>query len=49
MQVRHFTASGIVLDDGSARPIEHARLGSWTPPGWCGPGREVAVPPRGLQ
>jgi ADP-ribose pyrophosphatase YjhB (NUDIX family) len=56
MQVRHFTASGIVLDGGSVLLIEHARLCWWMPPG--GPIepnedpvqavlREAAAQPRG--
>lgn len=33
MQVRHFTASGIVLHQGRVLLIEHARLRWWMPPG----------------
>jgi 8-oxo-dGTP diphosphatase len=33
MQIRHFTASGIVLHQGSVLLIEHARLRWWMPPG----------------
>jgi 8-oxo-dGTP diphosphatase len=57
MQVRHFTASGIVLDGGRVRLIKHARLGWWRPPGGhIEPNedrvqavlREAAPTPRGL-
>lgn len=31
--IRHFTATGIVLDDDRVLLIEHAKLGWWLPPG----------------
>lgn len=31
--IRHFTATGIVLHEGSVLLIEHAKLGWWMPPG----------------
>jgi 8-oxo-dGTP diphosphatase len=33
MQIRHFTASGVVLHQGRVLLIEHARLRWWMPPG----------------
>ncbi len=56
MQVRHFTASGIVPDGGSVLLIEHARLGWWMPAGRHiepnedpvqAAAREAAAQPRG--
>jgi 8-oxo-dGTP pyrophosphatase MutT (NUDIX family) len=33
MQIRHFTATGIVLHADAVLLIEHARLRWWMPPG----------------
>lgn len=33
MLTRHFTATGIVVDDGRVLLVKHAKLGWWLPPG----------------